>query len=165
MKTNAPQLQKHAGGRPPKFAEPRRPVTVTLPESTLRQLQGISPDRALAIVKATQAATNQVGKSDSGVHVVNVAPGAGLIIVGPSRLLRQIPWLQLAEIAPARYLLSIPIGMSVDSLEIALQDLLDSSTDADEHERAMLLKLRELVRGLRRGKKVSKAEILLVNMT
>ena len=50
-------------------------------------------------------------------------PGVGIILVGVSRCLRQIPWLRLVEVAPARFLLSIPSGTPVELLEIALDDL------------------------------------------
>ena len=37
--------KKSSGGRPAKFAEPSRPVTVTLPERILRQLDETEPLR------------------------------------------------------------------------------------------------------------------------
>ena len=37
--------KKSTGGRPAKFAEPSRPVTVTLPERILRQLDETEPLR------------------------------------------------------------------------------------------------------------------------
>ncbi len=163
MKTTLPQRQKHAGGRPPKFKVPSRPVTVTLPDRTLEDLANIDADRARAIVKATDAALNQRGQASTSVQVVEVAPGAGLIVVGPSRYLKKIPWLRIAEIAPARYLLSIPVGMPVDSLEVAIGDVLDEIPETETRERGMMKELRELMRGLRRGQKVTKAEILFVN--
>src|SRR5215471_1223002 len=95
------------GGRPAKFSEPSRPVTVTLPERVLGSLARIDADRARAIVKATESVMR---KSIEGVELVEVAPGLGVIVVGPSDFLRKIDWLQLVEIAPARYLLSIPPG-------------------------------------------------------
>ena len=42
-------------GRPAKFAEPSRPVTVTLPERILDLLAAVDSDRAQAIVKAVEA--------------------------------------------------------------------------------------------------------------
>jgi hypothetical protein len=163
MKTLTRQPQKHPGGRPPKFAEPRRPITVTLPDATLQQLTEIDADRAHAIVKATEAALNLQGAGQKLVQVVEVALGSGLIIVGPNRHLKKIPWLRMAEIAPARFLLSIPSGMPVDSLEIALADILDDVPASEQRERKMLMELREMMRSLRRGQKVTKAEILFVN--
>ena len=43
------RVEKHPGGRPAKFAEPSRPVTVTLPERVLQLLAAVDADRAKAI--------------------------------------------------------------------------------------------------------------------
>ena len=113
-------------GRPPKFQEPRRPVTVTLPESTLAKLAAINPDRAQAIVKATHAAMPRKANGHKRVELVEVMPGLGVLIVGPSRYLQKIKWLRLVELAPMRYLLVVPSGTAIDSLEVAIIDLLEN---------------------------------------
>src|SRR5215475_1507076 len=94
---------KKPKGRPPKFSEPRRPVTVTLPESTLARLAAINPDRAQAIVKAVGTAVPLDSKSQKQVEVVEVSPGVGIILVGPSRYLKRIKWLRLVKVAPMHY--------------------------------------------------------------
>src|SRR5262245_25135497 len=101
---------RNKSGRPPKFAGPRRPVTVTLPESTLGRLAAIDKDRARAIVKITDAAMPDDRNPRRQIELVEVAPGLGIIIVGPSRLLQRIEWLRLVEVAPMRFLLAIPPG-------------------------------------------------------
>ena len=45
-------ITKGRGGRPPKFREPRRPVTVTLPERTLRLLDAGNEELVLFIYGA-----------------------------------------------------------------------------------------------------------------
>jgi len=156
--------ERNRGGRPPKFREPRRPVTLTLPERTLRLLAAVDKDRARAVVKVTDAALAPTDTPQSKlVDVVEVMPGVGIILVGASRCLRQIPWLRLVEVAPARFLLSIPSGTPVDSLEIALDDLREAVPPADARERAILEQLHALIRTLRRGRSVSKAEMLFVD--
>jgi hypothetical protein len=155
---------RNRGGRPPKFCEPRRPVTLTLPERTLQLLAAVDKDRARAVVKVTDAALAPTDTPLSQlVDVVEVMPGVGIILVGASRCLRQIPWLRLVEVAPSRFLLSIPSGTPVDSLEIALHDLLETTPPADVRERAILERLHALMRMLRRGRSVSKAEMLFVD--
>jgi hypothetical protein len=53
---------------------------------------------------------------------------------------------------------------AVESLEIALDDLLrEAGSPADGRERAMLEQLHALMRTLRRGRSVSKAEMLFVD--
>jgi len=150
-------------GRPPKFRESRRPVTVTLPESTLARLAAINPDRARAIVKAVGVGVPPDAKHQKQVELVEVAPGVGIIVVGPSRYLKRIKWLRLVEIAPMRYLLTIPSGTAVDSLELAVVDLLGNVESLDEWERSILENLRDLMRTLRLGDKLYKAELLFID--
>jgi hypothetical protein len=152
-------------GRPPKFHQRGRPVTVTLPENTLARLAAIDPDRSRAIVKAADAAMATQQDGVSLPELVEVAPGIRVILVGPTRCLRRIEWLRLFEVAPFRYLLIIPSGTSVDSLELAVIDLLENLSDDDPLERETLEKLRRLIGTLRRGAEVSKAELLLVERT
>lgn len=155
---------RHPGGRPPKFDEPSRPVTVTLPERTLSQLARLHEDRGRAIVKAVEALTsgNSLRKP---MEVVEVAGGIGLIVVGPSRALRAIPWLKMFEIAPARYILSIPAGTPVDSLEVALHDIVETHATLEAEDRLLVEQLLKRIRGLRRRQEVSRSEILLVDTT
>src|SRR5215470_15014935 len=95
----ATQIKKPKG-RPPKFSESRRPITVTLPESTLARLATINPDRAQAIVKAVGTAGALDAKNQKQVELVEVAPGVGIILDGPSRYLKRIKGLRMVEIAP-----------------------------------------------------------------
>jgi len=154
---------KIKSGRPPKFRGPRRPVTVTLPETTLARLASIDSDRARAIVKATDAAMPPDAKRQNQIELVEVTPGLAIIIVGPSQLLQRIEWLRLVEVAPMRFLLSIPLGTSIDSLELAVMDLLEDTKRCDDRERSLLSQLRDLIRRLRRRGELSKAEMLLVD--
>jgi hypothetical protein len=157
------KVGKKKTGRPPKFLGPRRPVTVTLPDDTLAQLAFIDPDRARAIVKVTNAAMALDAKRPSQIELVDVAPGLAIVIIGPSRLLQRIKWLRLVEVAPMRFLLSIPVGTSIDSLELAVVELLEESRSHGDAERSLLEQLRDLMRKLRRRGGVSKAEILFVD--
>src|SRR5687768_11664919 len=95
--------RKSLGGRPPKFPGPSRPVTLTLPESTLEGLKQIHADRGQAIVKLTEAALRGGAASHSHVEIVTMADKTGLLVVGPSEVLRRIPFLHLVEVAPARF--------------------------------------------------------------
>ena len=149
-------------GRPPKFQERGRPVTVTLPEATLARLAAIDPDRSRAIVKATAAAV-PVDDESMLPQLVEVSPGMSVILVGPSAALRKIEWLRLMEITPSRFLLVIPSGTSIDSLELAVIDLLDNMAPSDAWECIVLQRLRELIGKLRRGSELSKAELLLIH--
>ena len=154
---------KSKAGRPPKFRGPRRPITMTLPESTLERLESIDMDRARAIVKLTDAAMPLDSSAQKKIDIVEVAPGLGIIIVGPSRLLQKVPGLRLVEVAPMRFLLTIPPGTSVDSFELAIMDLLEDGESKEDWEISTLTQLRDLIRALRREGKLMKAEMLFID--
>lgn len=161
--TNVPQ--KRAGvGRPPKFQEASRPITVTLPERVLKALESVSGDRAEAIVKCVEAVVGKGSDVLPAVELIEVIPGKALIVVGPSRLLKQTGWLRMAEIGPARYLLVLPSGTPVETLEVGIQDLIERLTPDEEGERRILSELRALLADQRRQKMVSKAELVFVDL-
>ena len=152
------------GGRPPKFREPRHPVTMTLPERILDQLAEIDPDRTHAVVKVTEAVAGTGRGRFKPVELVEMAPGKSLIVVGPSKALKQIPWLKLIEIGRTRYLLTIPSGTPIEALEVALRDLFHKpELKKNERENTVLLELLNLIGHQRRTQRLSKAEILIID--
>lgn len=155
--------RKHPGGRPPKFNEAQDRVTLTLPKRTLNGLATIDMDRAKAIVKAVDAliGVNSVRKP---VEIVEVLPGKAIILVGPNRCLKKIPFLNQIEVAPTRYLLTIPSGTSIDSMELALGDLLQSLPPEAADDRTMLEQLLQYMTHHRRHKTMTKSELLLVGV-
>ena len=88
----------------------------------------------------------------------------GLIIIGKSKVLRQIPFLQLVEVAPARYLLALDSGNDFHNLEIAINDLLDDVPKQERGERALITQLLKHIKRVRRAHRVRMAEILLVRL-
>jgi hypothetical protein len=97
------------------------------------------------------------------VEEVELSPGQRLLVVGPSRYLRQVPGLLMVEISPGRHLLAFPSGTSVDTLEISIMDLIESVPVGQERELRVLKQLLAIIRSSRRGQRVSKAEILFVH--
>jgi hypothetical protein len=164
LKANNLHQKKSSGGRPPKFDEPSRPITLTLPESTLEGLSLIDADRGQAIVKLTQGALRQGKFAQPLVDIVQMAANTGLLIVGPSVALKRIPFLYLVEVAPARFLLAMQPGNDFKALEIAVHDILDDVPKNDERERELLTLLLQNIKHLRKHERVSMAEILLVSM-
>jgi hypothetical protein len=150
------------GGRPRKFAEPSRPVTVTLPDTTLALLAMIDSDRARAIAKAAQLAGGATHAESVDVEVRNAGSGRALIIVQPNRYLRQLDCISLLEIAPGRSLISIPPGTPSSIIEVGLRDLLDAVPASEIRERAMLEKLAAIFRRSRQSNAMSKEEILII---
>jgi hypothetical protein len=154
---------KRPGGRPAKFDEPSRPVTVTLPERTLRELESIGPDRGQAIVRLVDAALPGA-KTRPRVEVTRTGNHTGLIVIGPSERLKKIPFLHLVEIAPARYLLALEPGHDFRALELAVRDVLDDTEPAQTNEKSLLTDLVEQIQQLRKSARVSMAEILFVRL-
>ena len=160
----ASRTEKNRGGRPAKFAEPSRPVTVTLPERILHLLDGVDPDRAKAITKLVEAALQVGGRPPKPVTTVELAEGKAIILVNFCAPLNDLPWLRLIEVAPARHLISIRPGTAIESIEVALHDLLED-LPADQHlDRTILEELMHVVRSSRRSNATSKEEILFLSM-
>lgn len=159
-------MKKKVGvGRPPKFKEDRKPVTVTLPRRTLNQLAEINEDRAKAIVKCVDSVVDTSFHNEKSVELVKVSDDEALIIVtGPSRVLQQIPWLRLIEITPFRYILSMPCGTDIASLELAIMDLIESLPHEEIIEKKLLMDLRERLSHHRRKKGLVKEEIIYVDI-
>lgn len=151
------------GGRPAKFDEPSRPVTVTLPLRILDRLAEIDGDRAQAIVKAVDAVLG--GSRDEpapSVRELPISDEESLVAVADSRFLRRIPWLTLIEVAPGQHLLSLKDDVPVEKLEVTLGDLLDSPGDATEAELHVLRQLRDVLRTPRRNRAVRPEAILII---
>jgi hypothetical protein len=68
----------------------------------------------------------------------------------------------LVEIAPARHLITMRSGTPLETLELALVDLLETVPREDEGERRLLVELRGQLRRLRTAQRMSKAELLVV---
>ena len=162
MKKDVASRGKKSGGRPRKFAESSRPITLTLPESTLRDLQHIDPDRSQAIVKLTKSALHTNGAAKPLVEVSKISAETGLIVIGPSTALRTIPFLHLVEVAPARFLLALDVGHDFKSLEIAISDLLDDVPQTDKREHELIVELLQHIKALRKAHRMSTAEIVFV---
>jgi len=156
-------LRKNTGGRPAKFDEPSRPVTVTLPERTLRELESIGPDRGQAIVRLVDAVLPN-GETRPRVEVAKTGSSTGLIVVGPSQGLKKIPFLHLVEISPARFLLALDRGNDFHTLELAVRDVLDDTDSSQRDEKSLLSELLEHIQRLRKSARVSMAEILFVRL-
>ena len=91
-------------GRPPKFTRPSRTITVTLPEDVLTSLAELDTDMGRAIVRLTMTASN--GSSSRGVEVATFGSRA-VIVVPPTKLLKQLPRVELVPLADGRALISI----------------------------------------------------------
>ena len=161
--TMAKSNQKSSkGGRPSKFNEPSRPVTLTLPDRILERLADIDTDRARAIVKAVDAVLGGGAPDACVVSELRVNGEEALLTVADSQLLRSIPWLTMIEIAPGRHLLSLKDQASIEKLEVTLGDILDAHPQAKPAERRTLQRLLECLRTPRRNRAIRTEDILVV---
>ncbi len=137
---------------------------MTLPKRILDQLAQIDQDRARAVVKVTEAVMGEGETHFKPLELIEVASGKSLIVVGPNKALGKIPWLKLIEIAHARYLVTIPSGTPIEALEVALRDLFHNpDLQKNEKEKIILNELLDLIGHQRRARRLSKAEILVID--
>ena len=155
--------EKRRGGRPAKFTEPSRPVTMTLPERVLSWLGTVDADRAKAITKMAEQQMESRGRALCPVATVKTGGGQSIILVGFSERLKKLPLLRLVEVAPGRHLISIRTGTSIEAVEVAIQDILDELPTEETPEREMLEELVQLVRRSRRTNATQKEEILFLS--
>lgn len=160
------KIIRNKGGRPAKFGEPSRPVTVTLPLRILDRLAEIGGDRAQAIVKAVETVLGGTKEEPSpSVRELPVSNDEALIAVTDNRFLRRIPWLTMIEVAPGQHLLSLKDDVPVEKLEVTLCDILDSAGDATEAELGVLRQLLDVLRTPRRNRAVRPEAILIIRKT
>jgi hypothetical protein len=162
-----PRPPSRPGGRPRKYAEPSQPITITLPNTTLKQLQQIDTDRGRAIVKLARDASWDTAPNRGSVEIVEFAENTGLVVVGPNHILGTIPFLQLVQVAPGRFLLALAPDNDFHQLEIALTDLLETAGQeggVDAADSELISRLLKHLRNFRRSDSMTLAQIVLVRL-
>lgn len=137
---------------------------MTLPRTTLRQLEQIDTDRGRAIVKLAREASRGADNEHPLVELVDIGGGMGLVVVGIAPILKRIAFLRLVELGPGRHLIALLPGHGVHELEVAITDLLDDRNNASDADSALVTKLLELLRNFRKSESVSTAQILLLRL-
>lgn len=153
----------HPDNPSPKADEPKMVVTIALPEKTVRLLETYDQDLTQAIVKLTDRAASKAFPTGSSFEIVKIAPHKSVFIVGSDTHLSKIRWLNLVEIAPGRNLIAIPSGTSLELLEVAVLEVIENLHSDEYMEKTLLKEFRKYVGRLRRYKKMSTVEILLVD--
>jgi len=119
-------------GRPRKFGRPSRAVTLTLPEDVIATLQGIDADLSRAVVRALQTLTPQEPAAPAELASYG---NRSVILVPPSRVLRERTGVELVPLSDGRALISMDDRHSIPKLELQLTDALDDpALDADSRE-------------------------------
>lgn len=136
---------------------------MTLPNRILENLEEIDEDRAKAIVKCVESVRALGAKARSRVELINISEDAAVLIIGHCPSLAQIPWLGLVEITPSRYLMTMPTGTPLSSLEVALLDLIETLPETGHPDRETLVEIRQQLSEHRRQDQVNTCEVFLLN--
>ena len=149
-------------GRKPKFQEPSSSITITLPDRILQQLSMVDADRAKGIVKCVENTLAENKKSN--VSVLKISEKEGLLTVGPCSLLNTIPHIKLIEISPLHYIISKPVGIPIETIEIGLIDMIEKISQEQHEEKEMLMKIRTYLKTHRESDSLQTREIILLNI-
>ncbi|MFN7913950.1 MAG: hypothetical protein U0Q55_01325 [Vicinamibacterales bacterium] len=137
-------------GRPRKFSQPSRPVTLTLPESVIETLGELDRDIGRAIVRLAQPDVPRTPRPPA--ELVEFGRRA-VIVVTPTRTLEKRTGVVLVPLSDGRALISFDGSMTPARLELTIQDALDEH-DLPEEDSRIFESIRDLLREVRRSSTV-----------
>jgi hypothetical protein len=148
-------LDQHAAvaprrGRPRKFAQPSRSVTLTLPESVIAALEGVDPDLGRAVVRLAQPELAK--RPRLPVELAHFGRGA-VIVVTPTRTLEQRTGVTLVPLSDGRALIAFDESMTAALLELKLEDVLEAR-DLPAKDALIFSGVLDVLRDARRSKSV-----------
>jgi hypothetical protein len=109
-------------GRPRKFTEPSRAITLALPENVIAALDAIDHDLSRAVVCVTQP---ELAKGPRRAAQLTTFGRRAVITVSPSRALEERTGVVLVPMTDGRALISFDESMTLERLELMLRDALD----------------------------------------
>jgi len=141
-------------GRPRKFDEPTRVVSLTLPESVIASLSGVHADLGHAVTRLAR----KVGKHMPGRKPAELVMFGrrATISVRPTRSLARRLQVELVPMPDGRALIVFNAPHTVAEFELRLHDALDDATIADE-DREACEAMRSILRDARRSDDVALA--------
>jgi hypothetical protein len=138
-------------GRPRKFDQPSRGVTLTLPESVIERLGRINPDLSLAVADLV---TRRASPAPRAPAELTVFGRRAVITVTPTPGLERRAGVELIPLADGRALISFEQARSEADVELLLDDaILDASLDEDE--RQLFESISALLKEARRSESVA----------
>lgn len=138
-------------GRPKKFDEPARVVSLTLPETVIAHLSALHSDLGRAVV----ALAGKKAKADARPAAELVVFGKHAVIsIRPTATLERRTGVQLVPMPDGRALISFEAPRTIADLELSISDALDDPTLPAE-DRAIFESIRDILRDARRAKDVS----------
>ena len=138
-------------GRPRKFNEPSRAVTLTLPEGVVAALEAIDPDLSRAVVRVTQP---ELTKAPHPPAELSTFGRRAVIVVNPSRTLEERTGIVLVPLPDGRALISFDESMTVARLELMVQDALEDERLPPEEAR-VFARIAELLKAARHSANVT----------
>jgi hypothetical protein len=134
-------------GRPRKFSRPSRSVTLTLPDDVIAKLQAIDTDLSRAVVRALEPLA---GGAPRPAAELTTFGDRAVIVVPPSRSLKERTGVELVPLSDGRALLSFDDRMSIADFELRLGDAI-ADPDVPSDEKGMFQELAEILRSARRA--------------
>lgn len=141
-------------GRPRKFSRPSRAVTLTLPNDVIESLKAIDRDLSRAVVRAIQARVPEPPRLPTEVSTFG---NRGVILVPPSRELKERTGVELVPLSDGRALISFDEQLSIPQFELRLGDAIADPTLKGD-ERTMFETLADILRNARRDEGVALRE-------
>jgi hypothetical protein len=138
-------------GRPRKFTSPSRAVTLTLPEDVISALEAVDPDLSRAVVRVAQP---EMAKAPHPAAELATFGRYAVIVVNPTRTLEQRTGVMLIPLSDGRALIAFDESMTIDRLELAIQDELEDHELPPEDAR-IFQAIRELLKEARRSDAVA----------
>ena len=152
MARSTPLLPARARrGRPRKFAQPSRAITLTLPERVIEALGAVDGDLGRAIVRLAQP---EVGKRPHPAAEIAAFGRRAVIVVNPSRTLEERTGIELLHLPDGRALIAFDQAHSVADLELVIADTLED-VRLPAADRAVFAAIGTILRNARRSREVS----------
>ncbi len=138
-------------GRPRKFLEPSRAVTLTLPEPVLAALAALDDNLSRAVARLVQP---ELGRAPHPSAELAPFGRHAVIVVRPSRALERRTGLLLVPLPDGRALISFEEPHTIPELELQLQDLLEDN-ELSNPDRRIFEEIAGYLRDARRARGVT----------
>ena len=147
-RTAAPAARR---GRPRKFAEPSRPVTLTLPLDVIAALGAVDTDLSRAVVRMVRPALGR--RRHPPAELSNFGSRA-VIVIHRSRTLERRAGVCLVPLPDGRALISFDRPTTIEGLELTIADALEDPR-LDRADRAVFEGIGDILRSARRSRDVA----------
>ena len=138
-------------GRPRKFAQPSRAVTLTLPDAVIETLEKIDHDLSRAVVRLAEPEAAR--RPHPPAELVSFGRRA-VILVNPTRTLEQRTGVVLVPFPDGRALICFDASITPARLELLLRDALDEH-DLPDEDGQVFESIRDLLKEVRRSTTVN----------